>query len=211
MKEDNVVKRRRMRCGRIAIAAMGMSSIALTGCSEERPPETQSISFSEGHAYQSVEECVSANIFTQSACEQAYQGALQAAPRFNSLSACEAEFGEGACQQPPARVQEAAGVSSGGGWFMPAMMGYLVGNAMSSSNRGASVQHIYHEPVYRDRNNRGDWSAASAAATSRATSRNQSIQQSISARNQAAATSRPKATQRSGFASSSSARGSWGS
>lgn len=210
MKKENIVKRRRMRSGRIALAAMGMSSIALTGCSKEKPPEIQSISFSEGHAYQSVEECVSANIFTQSACEQAYEGALQATPRFDTRSACEVEFGEGACQFVEARETTGTTGGSGGGWYMPAMMGYLVGNAVSHTNRGASIPYIYQEPIYRDRDNRGSWSSASASATSRANARNTAVSQSVAARHQAAV-SRPAATQRSGFASRSSARGSWGS
>ena len=67
------------------------------------------------------------------------------APAFASREACEQAYGVANCswqeaQVSPEQVQEqkpgagAASASTGGGWFMPLMMGYMLGNTLG--NRG---------------------------------------------------------------------------
>ncbi|XKH58973.1 DUF1190 domain-containing protein [Halomonas sediminis] len=196
---------RRKRSARLSLALMGVGAFGLTACSPEPEEQITDVRFDEPKAFQSVEECVAANVYTRNACEAAYEASLEAVPRFDSLEACEAQHGEGACTKPTEEQAQAATGSSGGGWFMPAMMGYMVGNMMSNTNRGRSIERVYQEPVYRNRQNQGDWNAATRNTSQRVARRNEATRTAV---RQTAST---RATQRSGFGSSSSARGGWGS
>ena len=46
---------------------------------------------------------------------------------------------------------------------------------MMANRNGARVQSLYQEPVYRTRQNRGDWNAASSSASSRVDQRNKAF------------------------------------
>lgn len=217
---DNKVIPRRKRSMKLTLAIMGAGAAAtLAGCVPESPQRDTGITdinFSEPKAYQNIDECVADEIYTEQACTDAFEASVKAAPRFDSLAACEEAHGEGACTPPPEGQQAANSNSGGGGWFMPAMMGYMVGNMMSSRGDGATTRRIYHEPVYRTRENRGNWSTASTEANRRVTQRNESVRSSIAQTNAARASNNraattQRATQRSGFGSRSSARGGFGS
>lgn len=193
---------RRKRSSRLTLALMGAAgTAALAGCGQSSPPQDtlSDVNFSEPKAYQNVDECVADELYTRTACEAAFTAAVEAVPRFDSLEACEQVHGEGACEPPPQSAQQ----GQGGSWFGPALMGYMVGNMMANRN-GARVQSLYQEPVYRTRQNRGDWNAASSSASTRVDQRNQAFRSSVMQSNQ-------RATQRSGFGSRSSARGGFGS
>ncbi|MCP1312829.1 MULTISPECIES: DUF1190 domain-containing protein [unclassified Halomonas] len=191
----------RKRSLRLSLALMGAGAFTLTGCGQSE--EVTDVSFDSPKSFQSVEECVAANVYTESACEEAYQASIKEVPRFDSLEACEAEHGEGACVAPTEEQAQAATGTSGGSWFMPALMGYMVGNMMSRTSRGATRQGLYQEPVYRNRQNQGNWNAATNQASQRVSQRQQTMRN--------VATQNRQATQRSGFGSRSSARGGWGS
>ncbi|WP_447927891.1 MULTISPECIES: DUF1190 domain-containing protein [unclassified Vreelandella] len=191
----------RKRSLRLSLALMGAGAFTLTGCGQSE--EVTDVSFDSPRSYQSVDECVAANVYTQSACEESYEASLEEVPRFESIEACEAEHGEGACVAPTEEQAQAATGGSGGGWFMPAMMGYMVGNMMSRTSRGATNRGLYQEPVYRNRQNQGNWNTATNQASQRVNQRQQTMRTS--------ATQNRQATQRSGFGSRSSARGGWGS
>ncbi|MGP9663072.1 DUF1190 domain-containing protein [Halomonas sp. AOP22-C1-8] len=192
---------RRKRSARLSLAMMGASAFGLTACGQ--PEQTTDVSFDSPRSYQSVDECVAADVYTRSACEDAYEASIKEVPRFNTLEECEAEHGEGACTAPTEQQSQAATGSSGGGWFMPAMMGYMVGNMMSRTSRGATNRGVYQEPVYRNRQNQGNWNTATNQATQRVNQRHQALRTT--------ATQNRQATQRRGFGSRSSARGGWGS
>lgn len=223
---SNQLPHRRKRSMRLTLAIMGAGAAAtLAGCVPESPQREMGITdvnFSEPKAYQNIDECVADNVYTEQACTAAFNASIDAAPRFDSLAACEEAHGEGACNPPPENTTTASNGSSGGGWFMPAMMGYMVGNMTASRGSGAATQRIYHEPVYRTRQNRGDWSSATSEANQRVSQRNESVRTSVAQANtsrastqRASTTSRAttnqRATQRSGFGSRSSARGGFGS
>lgn len=193
---------RRKRSARLSLAMMGASAFGLTACGQ--PEQTTDVSFDSPRSYQSVDECVAADVYTQSACEEAYEASIKEVPRFDTLEACEAEHGEGACTAPTAEQSQAATGSSNGSWFMPAMMGYMVGNMMSRSSGGATSRGVYQEPVYRNRQNQGNWNTATNQASQRVSQRQQTMRTSAMQNRQAT-------TQRSGFGSRSSARGGWGS
>ncbi|MCS2611203.1 DUF1190 domain-containing protein [Halomonas dongshanensis] len=193
---------RRKRSARLSLAMMGASAFGLSACGQ--PEQTTDVSFDSPRSYQSVDECVAANVYTQSACEDAYASSLEQVPRYTSIEQCEAEHGEGACVAPTEEQAQMATGGSGGSWFMPALMGYMVGNMMSRTSRGATSQGLYQEPVYRNRQNQGNWNAATNQASQRISQRQQTM------RNQATQ-NRQATSQRSGFGSRSSARGGWGS
>lgn len=226
---------RRMRSARLTLAIMGAGVAAsLAGCdspetSQQRSSAISDMRFSEPESYRNVDECIAGNVFTEEACKETYAKAIEDAPRFETLAACEEAHGEGACGTPPSTAEGAQAngsgtqASSGGGWFMPAMMGYMVGNMLATSNDGSSSRRVYQEPVYRTRENRGDWNAASASTAANVKQRNQRVASSFTsnsttrtatstqqASTQQASTQRAT-TQRSGFGSTSSARGGFGS
>ncbi len=168
---------RRKRSARLSLAMMGTGAFGLTACTEPAQDEhITDVNFDEPRSFQSVDDCVAANIYTRSACEEAHTAALESVPRFNTLEACEAEHGEGACAAPN---EEQAQASGGGSWFMPAMMGYMMGSMLSNTNRGRSFERVYQEPVYRNRANQGNWNAAANQATQRVNQRNDAMRNSV--------------------------------
>ncbi|ARO15462.1 hypothetical protein BVG79_02122 [Ketogulonicigenium robustum] len=60
------------------------------------------------------------------------------APRYDALAACEAEYGTGNCET----AQNTGG--GGGSFFMPLLMGYLMGNMLSGGRHAA--QPLYSKP-----------------------------------------------------------------
>lgn len=119
------------------LGAVGLSAMfVLTGCGEEEITT---------HAYQSVDQCVAADIYDDNFCVAQFNAAKEAhvklAPRYETIEDCEKDFGEGQCSRP-----EVAGNTNngGGGFFFPYMMGYMMGN-----NAGATQS--YSSPIYSTR------------------------------------------------------------
>lgn len=176
---------RRKRSARLSLAMMGASAFGLTACTQPAEDEhLTDVRFDEPQSFQSVEDCVAANVYTRSACEDAYDASIESVPRFDTLEACEAEHGEGACAAPTEEQAQAAG--GGGGWFMPAMMGYMVGSMLANTSRGRSFERVYQEPVYRNRQNQGNWNTATSQATQRVNQRNDAMRSSVVQSRQAA-------------------------
>lgn len=117
----------------VKLALLGGASMALVSCGDDTPPKD--VTF-----YSDVQEC--AAVYGEEACQDAKAASektsREEAPRFARKEECEAEFGAGNCE-----TQQAAG--GGGSFFMPLMIGYMVGN-MLGGNR-------YNQPVYRGLNN----------------------------------------------------------
>lgn len=127
----------------LTLAIMG--SLALAGCSPAEPPKA------EPTTYKDVSECVKDGKEV-AVCEKSFAEAKalteQNAPKFGSLAECQAQFGPNGCT---------GGSNTQGSFFMPLLMGYMIGNMMSNSS-GRS----YYEPsrpVYRSA--RGGTQAAS--------------------------------------------------
>jgi uncharacterized protein YgiB involved in biofilm formation len=85
-----------------------------------------------------------AGVYSESVCldakTQSEKDYLAQAPRFSRKEECEKEFGAGNCETP----QAASTASSGGtGFFMPMMMGYMLGNMMGGGG------NRFNAPVYR--------------------------------------------------------------
>jgi uncharacterized protein YgiB involved in biofilm formation len=136
-----------------------VSLLALTACD-------QSDVLSESSFFKDEAACAAQN--NADACRQALvdarQAHLKSAPQFANREECEAQFGESNCmnskelQVPTANAQPSASptgtpetapstqsASMGGGWFMPLMMGYMMGRTAGG---------MFGQPVYRDTDNR---------------------------------------------------------
>lgn len=117
------------RSRRIKLTMLGASAIVLTAC-EERV-ETQ--------VYETVEQCLANVEEHPDDCRRDFESArathVETAPRYTSQADCEAEFGDGRCEAGPAGQQTEAG--QGGSFFMPVMMGYMLGNALGRTSMAA--------------------------------------------------------------------------
>jgi uncharacterized protein YgiB involved in biofilm formation len=136
----------------IRLVLLGGASLALAACGDDDGLPTDAKFFS------SLSECTA--FYDEAQCQNAKVAADQAyaaeAPRFATKQDCESEFGVGSCEnrqvaaatdggQPPAAdgSQPAEAGSSGGSFFMPMLMGYMLGNMMGGNQ--------FHQPVYRGR------------------------------------------------------------
>lgn len=106
---------------------------ALAACDQDQTVTEQRVkiypSLAACEAEQSVADCTAA-------FQGAQQQQLATAPQYNTLQACEDRYGPAACMPYQ---------SATGSWFIPAMVGFMVGHAL-----GGAV----YQPVYVDR---GGW------------------------------------------------------
>jgi uncharacterized protein YgiB involved in biofilm formation len=105
----------------VFVASLGAS---LAACDDRKEDTEQAES---GPLYRSIVECAQTKDWSD--CEATYRDAREEhdrnAPRFASRESCEAEFGRSGCT-------ETAGHGVSGGWFIPAMVGFMAGRALSS-------------------------------------------------------------------------------
>lgn len=134
----------------IKLVLLGAASMSLAACGED--PDA---------LFRDAAQCT--RVFDAASCRTAEQQALaehvRTAPRFATREACEAEMGAGNCGPAPAAAQAppVAGQpatpgqqttqpqSGGGSFFLPLMMGYMMGR---SGGLGGQPQAT---PIYRDR------------------------------------------------------------
>lgn len=113
----------------IRLALLGGTSFALGAC-DDTPP-------SDAKFFSSLQECTAH--YSESECQtmvkKAEEQHLATAPKFSRQEECEAEFGVGHC--------ETRG-DGGGSFFMPMMMGYMLGHMMGGG---------WYGPVYRGPDN----------------------------------------------------------
>jgi uncharacterized protein YgiB involved in biofilm formation len=111
------------RSRHVALALLGTAA-ALSGCDGRD---------AEGTIFQSLADC--RQFYDEDICRTKASEAetlhAQTAPKYQSKAACEAAFGGEACVEtptpPPGQEQQASSSS----WFMPAMMGFMLGRALS--------------------------------------------------------------------------------
>lgn len=144
------------------------TTLLLAGCGEERE---------QALVYESPSECAAASFNTPEQCKADYDAAKalhpQVAPKYVSKEECETDFGAGNCetaaQQNVAQNQPQQTASSGG-FFMPMMMGYMMGQMM---NRGGAAQNMPQgapgaskvptQPLYKSRDDRATFRTATNA------------------------------------------------
>lgn len=109
---------------------LAIASITLAACSNHKE---------EAKVVSSVQDCTANTSLTIEQCQVAYkkaeEEAARTAPRYNSRSQCEEDFGYHQCVP-----------SQSSNTFMPLLTGFLIGNALSNNGGYAS------NPVYRYRN-----------------------------------------------------------
>jgi uncharacterized protein YgiB involved in biofilm formation len=178
----------------IELILMGAVPLLLSACDPPAPPTPQSTA-APTVAYQGLTQCISDGKVSADICEKAYADAVQAqyrdGPRFDSLSDCQAQYGYDECHH----VQ-----TSSGGWFMPALAGFMIGRALSPGggyNSGYGYAGGFGQPLYRTVGDRAEWRTASGErfATTARGPFGPSVAQTLS---------------RGGFGMSSAARASWG-
>ena len=123
---------------------MSAAPLMLTACTDE--------TLREG-LYTSVDDCA-AQVGDLSACQDAMAKAKveaeETAPRYASIEECVAEHGTDACT--------ARRDSSGHGYFMPLMTGYILAQLF----RGNQAAGVRGSPAFRDRS--GNWQRPAAGA-----------------------------------------------
>lgn len=138
--------RKSWRSYRLAPVAVAVSAVFMLSACEESD-ETVSL-------YTNAQDCSQANPSQAEQCTVAYNNALQeaakTAPKYATQADCIAEFGESMCTQAPAQAgiagtsstngEQTAQAQSGGGMWMPLMMGYMMGRMMGG---GAASQPLF--------------------------------------------------------------------
>ena len=123
------------RWNSISVAAlMSASIIGLSACEEPKV---------DAAVFDSLQRCINEPGMLREDCEKSYGEAksqhASVAPKFTSMQDCQADFGDGKCEQAPQRT------SSGGSVFMPLMMGYMMGSMLGGRGRGFGGS----QPLYR--------------------------------------------------------------
>jgi uncharacterized protein YgiB involved in biofilm formation len=117
----------------IQLVLLGSASIALAACGDDGPPK-------DARFFSNTQECSA--VYDTSQCldaqKQAEQTFTAEAPKYTRKEQCEAEFGVGNC--------EAKQTAEGGSFFMPLLMGYMMGNMLGGQSR-------FNQPVYRGPDN----------------------------------------------------------
>ncbi len=178
----------------IQLVLMGTVPLWLSACDPPAPPQSKSTA-DPTVAYQGLTQCINDGKVSADICEKAYADAVQAqyrdGPRFDSLSECREQYGYDQCHH----VQ-----TSSGGWFMPALAGFMIGHALSHNNGynyGYGYGGGFGQPLYRTRGDRAEWRTASGESFGGMARGpfSPSVAQTLS---------------RGGFGMSSAARASWG-
>lgn len=149
------------------------TTLLLAGCGEERE---------QALVYESPSECAAASFNTPEQCKADYDAAKalhpQVAPKYVSKQECETDFGSGNCETAPqsgaAQQTTPQQTASSGSFFMPMMMGYMMGQMM---NRGGAAQNLQPgaagaskvptQPLYKSRDDRATFRTATNAPVAR--------------------------------------------
>ncbi|MDO7898868.1 DUF1190 domain-containing protein [Pseudomonas citrulli] len=211
-------------------------AMAISGCG----PTEKTYQLQKKYNFQSVQQCVDEKLPVD-VCSDAFMNAMaehrRIAPVYDNRADCDADFVADWCQLDSngkfipklggfelsadgevtqsqvdaARAQlPASEANSGGSGFSNLLTGLLIGN-MLSSNRNS----YYSEPVYRYRDDRGDYGSSTLAQrVSKGSTFTKSNQARYGSYTDSIRNSKPisvaSSTSRGGFGSKASARSGWG-
>lgn len=124
----------------LLLAGVAVATLAACGDEEE-------IKQGEAKVFVGLEQCLKE--LPSETCLEALTVAKAnheaSAPKYHSLADCEAVHGAAACRPPstpPSTPGAASEAAPGGDWFMPALMGFMVGR---------TVDNLFESrPIYRD-------------------------------------------------------------
>jgi len=134
------------RTGLMAAAA-AVSAVALLSACDDHPRVAQA-GVPQGQqqqtVYRNLDACLAQakDMDGVQACRDGYAQAMEKmaeAPKFQTQATCEDVYGQGACVPRGSVVHE----DGGGGWFIPYMMGYMIGGGFGRSTA--------YYPVFVDR------------------------------------------------------------
>jgi uncharacterized protein YgiB involved in biofilm formation len=138
-----------IRTGRMAVLAAAVSAAALlSGCDDKQPQRRSQIGTPQAQqeqvVYRNLDACLAQakDMDGVQACRDGYAQAMAKmaeAPKYETQSTCEDVYGPGNCVPRESVVHE----GGGGGWFVPYMMGYMIGGGFGHSTA--------YYPVYVDR------------------------------------------------------------
>lgn len=125
----------------VTLALLGSAGL-LSSCGEDIPEITSK-------AFATVDECISSIkdvTLCQDSFTQAKEDALKNAPRFAATdkAKCEAEYGTGNCETKQVKAADGSMTDM----ILPALAGFMLGNAMGNMN---SPGYMAPQALYRDR------------------------------------------------------------
>jgi len=114
----------------------------LSACDEKKQAQQQPQPANQAKMYKDLDSCLAEakDMDQVQSCRTGYQQALanmENAPKFEQRASCEDVYGPGNC------VPRGTYVHDGGGWFVPYMMGYMLG--------GGFGNRTIYQPVFIDR------------------------------------------------------------
>jgi uncharacterized protein YgiB involved in biofilm formation len=121
----------RRRSAYVGFSVLTLSTAGLAGCDRPDPPKV----------YSSVADCQAQH--PGQACNDAWQASVgehdRTAPHYTRKEACEAQYGVGHCES-----------REGGGFFMPLMAGFVLGQMMNHNNGygGYGSGYVGHPVFY---------------------------------------------------------------
>jgi uncharacterized protein YgiB involved in biofilm formation len=136
------------------------AALLMSGCGEKRE---------EAMVFEDPKQCAAAGVNSAEQCESDFVAAQamhpQVAPKYANKEECEVDFGAGNCETAPQQS------STGGSFFMPMMMGYLMGQMMNSRNAAAAAPQaatpaaagaskVPTQPLYKSRDDRTNFRTA---------------------------------------------------
>jgi uncharacterized protein YgiB involved in biofilm formation len=135
------------RTGRMAALAAAVSAVALlSACDDKQPQRRSQVGVPQAQqeqvVYRTLDACLAQakDMDGVQACRDGYAQAMEKmaeAPKYETQATCEDVYGPGAC------VPRGSVVHDGGGWFVPYMMGYMIGGGFGRSTA--------YYPVFVDR------------------------------------------------------------
>lgn len=122
----------------LTVTLVLMGGSALSGCGGS---EVDTAVFND------VRQCIESGQFTAEKCETDFKKALAShwdtAPAYTTQADCEVEFGIGKCQENAAAEPAQNSPATHHSYFMPVMMGYMMGSMMANGQRAVPPQALY--------------------------------------------------------------------
>jgi uncharacterized protein YgiB involved in biofilm formation len=170
----------------VRLLLMGSAPVLLVACDAQE----------EAVLYKDVTECVAGARLTEDQCKAAFDHAKgeheRVAPRYTAQATCETDFGTGKCQA----INHGAGIQ-----YIPLMAAYALGYYAGRPNYYQSQPLYYSSTSF---GNSGGYINSGGQPIARSTGNATVSRSSMQAPTRAVTMSR------SGFGSSSSAKGGWG-
>ena len=119
-------------------AAAAVSAVALLSACDDHPRRVSQAGVPQGQqqqtVYRNLDACLAqaTDMTMVQACRDGYAQAMEKmaeAPKYETQATCEDVYGPGACVPRGSVVHD----GGGGGWFVPYMMGYMIGGGFGRS------------------------------------------------------------------------------